>query len=47
MRRPLRRIHFLIWLALAPLTLAAALIALSLAPDTPFSELPPGVEEVD
>ncbi|MEL7490342.1 MAG: hypothetical protein AAGJ73_06460 [Pseudomonadota bacterium] len=44
MRKPHRRIHLLIWLALAPATLAAALYALRLAPVDQQTELPVFIE---
>ncbi len=41
MRKPLRRLHLLWWLALAPLTLVFAFGALKRAPENPvYSPLP-------
>ena len=46
MRKPHRRAHFLIWLMLAPATIAAAWFALIHAPQTGVTtELPAAIEE--
>jgi len=40
MKKPHRRIHFLIWVMLTPLTIGAAYYALSIAPQDQTTELP-------
>jgi len=47
MKRPHRRLHFLIWLILAPATLLAGIYAWMQRPQTPYSELPAGIEALD
>lgn len=47
MKRPHRRIHFITWLILAPVTLIAGVFAWMQRPQTPYSELPDGIEMID
>ena len=44
MKRPHRRVHFVIWAVLAPATALAAAIFWQMRPATPFSELPASIE---
>ncbi len=46
MKRPHRRVHFLIWLLIAPITAVVGFVFWQMRPATPFTELPPGVEAV-
>lgn len=46
MKRPHRRMHLLMWAVLAPSTALAAIFFWSMRPATPYSDLPPGVENV-
>ncbi|MEO0400146.1 MAG: hypothetical protein AAF224_12080 [Pseudomonadota bacterium] len=46
MRKPARQAHLLMWLILAPTTVAAAIVALNAAPETVvFSEPPAAILE--
>lgn len=47
MKRPHRRIHFLAWLLLAPLTLILGLIAWSQRPETPYSDIPAAIQPIE
>ena len=44
MKRPHRRTHLLVWLILTPLTAIAAFLFWTMSPQTPYGELPPGIE---
>lgn len=46
MKRPHRRFHLLIWVILAPVTAIAAFLFWTLRPDTPFTDLPPGIDDI-
>lgn len=46
MKRPHRRMHFLMWLILAPATLIAGVFAWMQRPHTPYSELPGAIEKI-
>lgn len=47
MRRPHRRAHFLIWLALAPATMIAAVLFWQERPEDPLSDLPDAIKALD
>ena len=47
MKRPHRRVHLLIWLAVAPATFVAGLFAWLQRPLTPFTDIPNSVEQLD
>ena len=46
MKRPHRRIHFLFWLFIAPITAVAGFLFWQMRPATPFTDLPPGIEAI-
>ncbi len=45
MKRPHRRTHFLLWMAIAPITAIAGIIFWQMRPSTPYTDLPPDIEE--
>ncbi len=45
MKRPHRRIHVMIWLILGPLTTVTAILFWTMRPATPYTELPPSIED--
>lgn len=47
MKRPHRRVHYLMWFILAPATLLAGVFAWMQRPQTPYSELPGAIEAID
>lgn len=47
MKRPHRRIHLLMWLVLAPLTLIAGVFAWMQRPQTPYNEIPGVIETAE
>ena len=46
MKRPHRRMHFLFWILAAPITALAGFVFWQMRPATPFTDLPPGIEEI-
>ncbi len=46
MKRPHRRIHFLFWIVIAPITALVGYFSWQMRPATPFTELPPGIETI-
>lgn len=46
MKRPHRRIHFLFWIVIAPITALVGYLSWQMRPETPFTDLPPGIEEI-
>ncbi len=46
MKRPHRRAHFLIWLLVAPAIMLAAIWIWITRPETPFTKLPPDIEDI-
>ncbi len=47
MKRPHRRVHLLMWLVIAPVTLIAGIFAWMQRPQTPFSEIPDAIQTID
>ena len=47
MKRPHRRTHLIIWLVLAPVTIAAGLYAWMQRPGAPYSDIPGSIETLD
>ena len=47
MKRPHRRVHLLVWLALAPATALAGFYFWTQRLATPYSDLPPAIETLD
>lgn len=46
MKRPHRRIHFLIWIGIAPIVAICSIIAWKMKPDTPHTDLPPSINKI-
>ena len=44
MKRPHRRIHFLVWLVIAPATAVAGVLFWQTRPETPYADLPAVLE---